>query len=62
MDLGVQVSGCTRCECSGLMWRLHGGCSKFDLYSKSDDVPDPEKLKPYYQALIDKYCPGLIAF
>ena len=32
--------------------------SKFDLYSKSDKVPDPKALKPYYQSLIDKYCPG----
>ena len=32
--------------------------NKFDLYSKSDDLPDPEALRPYYQSLIDKYCPG----
>lgn len=36
--------------------------NKFDLYSKSDDVPDIEKLKPYYQSLVDKYMPGLIKF
>jgi inositol oxygenase len=32
--------------------------NKFDLYSKSDDLPDPKALRPYYQSLIDKYCPG----
>ena len=35
-------------------------CSKFDLYSKSDDLPDVESLKPYYQTLIDKYVPGVL--
>lgn len=34
--------------------------SKYDLYSKSDEVPDVEALRPYYQGLIDKYCPGQI--
>ncbi|KAK3711740.1 hypothetical protein QZH41_018480 [Actinostola sp. cb2023] len=35
--------------------------NKFDLYSKSDEVPDMDVLKPYYQGLIDKYCgPGLL--
>jgi len=29
-----------------------------DLYSKSEVLPDVEKLKPYYQSLIDKYMPG----
>jgi inositol oxygenase len=32
--------------------------NKFDLYSKSDELPDVAALKPYYQSLIDKYCPG----
>ena len=36
--------------------------SKFDLYSKSDALPDIEALKPYYQSLIDKYIPGKIKF
>eukprot|EP00053_Salpingoeca_punica_P005898 m.57253 g.57253 ORF g.57253 m.57253 type:complete len:424 (+) comp13445_c0_seq3:105-1376(+) len=36
--------------------------NKFDLYSKCDDVPDVEALKPYYQSLIDKYCPGLLSW
>ncbi|KAJ9303118.1 hypothetical protein DTO271G3_492 [Paecilomyces variotii] len=29
----------------------------YDLYSKSDEVPNPEKLKPYYLELIDEYFP-----
>ena len=33
-------------------------CSKFDLYSKADVAPDIDKLRPYYQSLIDKYIPG----
>ncbi|XP_019620045.1 PREDICTED: inositol oxygenase-like isoform X1 [Branchiostoma belcheri] len=32
--------------------------NKFDLYSKADELPDIEALKPYYQGLIDKYIPG----
>ncbi|CAB3987807.1 Inositol oxygenase [Paramuricea clavata] len=32
--------------------------NQFDLYSKADTLPDVEKVKPYYQSLIDKYCPG----
>eukprot|EP01012_Entosiphon_sulcatum_P007164 TRINITY_DN13576_c0_g1_i1.p1 TRINITY_DN13576_c0_g1~~TRINITY_DN13576_c0_g1_i1.p1 ORF type:complete len:279 (-),score=55.70 TRINITY_DN13576_c0_g1_i1:397-1203(-) len=31
-----------------------------DLYSKVDETFDKEKLKPYYQALIDKYIPGAL--
>lgn len=34
--------------------------SKFDLYTKTTELPDIEKLKPYYQSLIDKYCPGVL--
>lgn len=30
----------------------------YDLYSKSDEPPNKERLKGYYQELIDKYCPG----
>jgi len=32
--------------------------NSFDLYTKSDETPDVEALRPYYQSLIDKYCPG----
>jgi len=34
--------------------------NKFDLYTKAPEMPDIEKLKPYYQSLIDKYLPGKI--
>lgn len=29
----------------------------YDLYSKSDDPPTVESLKPYYMGLIEKYFP-----
>lgn len=29
--------------------------NKFDLYSKSDALPDPKELKPYYHSLLEKY-------
>lgn len=32
----------------------------YDLYSKSDEPVDPEKLKPYYQGLIQKFFPDVI--
>lgn len=32
--------------------------NKYDLYTKHNDRPDIDKLWPYYQTLIDKYCPG----
>ncbi|XP_038056133.1 inositol oxygenase-like [Patiria miniata] len=34
--------------------------NQFDLYSKSDGLPDLDALRPYYQALIDKYIPGTL--
>ncbi|KAG9272981.1 inositol oxygenase [Astyanax mexicanus] len=36
--------------------------NKFDLYTKSTELPDVEQLKPYYQSLIDKYCPGVLSW
>lgn len=36
--------------------------SRYDLYTKSEKIPDIEKLWPYYQSLIDKYLPGDIEF
>jgi len=36
--------------------------NKFDLYSKSDQQPDLDEMKIYYQMLIDKYVPGLVKF
>ncbi|KAL1956768.1 hypothetical protein VTO42DRAFT_6822 [Malbranchea cinnamomea] len=32
----------------------------YDLYSKADDAPDVEKLKPYYLELIDEFSPEKI--
>lgn len=32
--------------------------NEFDLYTKSDSIPDVKALTPYYQSLIDKYIPG----
>ncbi|KAK7065857.1 hypothetical protein SK128_014148, partial [Halocaridina rubra] len=32
--------------------------NKFDLYTKKEKIPDIEDIMPYYQSLIDKYCPG----
>lgn len=37
-------------------------CSKFDLYTKCPDLPDVDQLRPYYQGLIDKYCPGVLSW
>ncbi|RWS01943.1 Inositol oxygenase-like protein [Dinothrombium tinctorium] len=34
--------------------------NKFDLYSKSEDIPDIKQLMPYYQSLINKYIPGKV--
>ncbi|XP_012881265.1 PREDICTED: inositol oxygenase isoform X1 [Dipodomys ordii] len=36
--------------------------NKFDLYTKSPDLPDVHQLRPYYQGLIDKYCPGVLSW
>ncbi|XP_050707350.1 inositol oxygenase-like isoform X1 [Eriocheir sinensis] len=32
--------------------------NKFDLYTKKQKIPDMKALQPYYQSLVDKYCPG----
>ncbi|XP_039271196.2 inositol oxygenase-like [Styela clava] len=34
--------------------------NQYDLYTKCPDLPDVEKLKPYYQSLVDKYIPGVL--
>ncbi|KAJ7329376.1 hypothetical protein JRQ81_015550 [Phrynocephalus forsythii] len=36
--------------------------NKFDLYTKGDGLPEPKELKPYYQSLVDKYCPGQLCW
>lgn len=33
-----------------------------DLYSKADAPPKLEELKPYYQELIDEFCPGIMSW
>jgi len=47
---------CTDKDRRMLEWVLK--FNEFDLYSKGDVLPDIDGLKPYYQSLIDKYCPG----
>lgn len=39
---------------------FNGLHSKFDLYTKTTVLPDVEKLMPYYQSIVDKYCPGIL--
>lgn len=36
--------------------------SGYDLYSKSDEAPVVEELRPYYQSLIAKYLPAELAW
>ncbi|XP_018416258.1 PREDICTED: inositol oxygenase [Nanorana parkeri] len=36
--------------------------NKFDLYTKTEEMPDVEILRPYYQNLIDKYCPRVLCW
>ncbi|DAA28985.1 TPA: inositol oxygenase-like [Bos taurus] len=36
--------------------------NKFDLYTKSSSLPDVAALRPYYQGLVDKYCPGILCW
>lgn len=34
--------------------------NKFDLYSKTDNMPEIAELESYYRGLIEKYCPGVL--
>ena len=36
--------------------------AKFDLYSKSHEIVDIEKVKPYYEKLIKQYLPAKLYF
>jgi inositol oxygenase len=36
--------------------------NRFDLYSKSTELPNLEELKEYYLGLIDKYLPGVLSW
>jgi len=47
---------CNKRDLDMMPWVLE--FNKYDLYTKSSDLPDIEALKPYYQSLIDKYIPG----
>ncbi|XP_014669268.1 PREDICTED: inositol oxygenase-like [Priapulus caudatus] len=47
---------CSNHDAEMLEWIVE--FNQFDLYSKTDDIPDIEKLRPYYQTLVDTYCPG----
>ncbi|CAI8037791.1 Inositol oxygenase [Geodia barretti] len=49
---------CSEEDLNQLPWVLE--FNKFDLYSKADVEPDVDALVPYYQTLIDKYCPGIL--
>ncbi|GAQ43287.1 hypothetical protein AtubIFM55763_003391 [Aspergillus tubingensis] len=42
------------------MFKAVKAFNPYDLYSKSDDVPSPEELKPYYLDLIDEYFPNKV--
>ncbi|GLH04808.1 Inositol oxygenase [Gryllus bimaculatus] len=51
---------CNEKDMDTLQWVLK--FNKYDLYTKSEEVPDIEALKPYYQSLIDKYIPGVLSW
>lgn len=36
--------------------------NKYDLYTKKDDIPDMDKLKPIFTRMIEKYIPKLLRF
>lgn len=42
------------------MKKMHFYFSQYDLYTKSQAIPDIEKLWPYYEQLIEKYIPGVL--
>ncbi|XP_012278232.1 inositol oxygenase isoform X2 [Orussus abietinus] len=49
---------CTNDDMEMLKWILE--FNKYDLYTKSEGVPDIGELWPYYEKLIDKYIPGVL--
>uniref|UniRef100_A0A2P2HXK0 Inositol oxygenase n=2 Tax=Hirondellea gigas TaxID=1518452 RepID=A0A2P2HXK0_9CRUS len=51
---------CNQKDRDTLQWIL--AFNKFDLYTKKDKIPDMAVLRPYYQTLVDKFCPGDISF
>ncbi len=36
--------------------------NKYDLYTKSDNLPNVNELWPYYENLINEYCPGKLSW
>ncbi|KAH6683630.1 inositol oxygenase [Plectosphaerella plurivora] len=45
------------CEGDEVLLQAALAFNPYDLYSKSDDAPSVEELKPYYMELIDEYFP-----
>ena len=45
------------CEKDWAMLKAVNAFNPYDLYSKSDEAPKVEELKPYYMELIDEYFP-----
>ncbi|KAH6990302.1 inositol oxygenase [Ilyonectria destructans] len=48
------------CDKDWEMMKAVQAFNPYDLYSKSDGVPDAEKLKPYYMELIDEFFPNRV--
>lgn len=55
---GDYMHFCTSKDMETLKWIVE--FNKYDLYTKNNEVPDIEKLWPYYEKLIDKYIPGVL--
>ncbi|XP_076675972.1 myo-inositol oxygenase isoform X1 [Andrena cerasifolii] len=55
---GDYMHFCTAEDMERLKWINE--FNKYDLYTKSGEMPDIEKLWPYYEKLIDKYIPGVL--
>ncbi|KAG8517987.1 Inositol oxygenase [Galemys pyrenaicus] len=53
---------CNERDLAMLPWVQEFKYGKFDLYTKSPDLPDVDRLRPYYQALADKYCPSVLSW
>jgi inositol oxygenase len=49
-------------DCDTEMFRWVNLFNRYDLYSKSPEPPNWDKIRPYYQELITKYLPGTLRF
>ena len=49
-------------DCDRQMFDWVREFNEYDLYSKADEPPNVEELKPYYQELIGKYFPDRIGW